>query len=158
MLDNEMNQGSNNLSNYFSENETKFDEVYKKEVVNEINPNLQSLEYLSTTYLSKNHPILEMDIGAENDENELYNQDEEQDAADLDSENDENYLDNFSFDINNSQTISNFSNSLDAYNKNQANKNLVSKTEQLKVIYMRSFLNRVENDFKEKDVSTTNLQ
>ena len=153
-----MNQGSNNLSNYFSENETKFEEVYKKENVNEINPNLQSLEYLSTTYLSKNHPILEMDIGAQNEENELYNPDEEQDAADLDSdENDENYLDNFSFDINNSQTISNFSNSLDAY-KNQANTNLVSKTEQLKVIYMRSFLNKVEHDFKNKDVSTTSLQ
>ena len=76
-------------------------------------------------------PDLRMESGAirmrassANEENELYNPDEEQDAADLDSdENDENYLDNFSFDINNSQTISNFSNSLDAY-KNQANTNL----------------------------------
>ncbi len=157
----------NEQSHFFSDNEDKFEEYFNKPddngellVAEPLNPNLESLQYLSTTYLSRNVHVINNethDIIEETREDII---DDEDDAADSDREtdSDENYLDNMSsVNINDSQSLSMVSN-MNTYDVLDNQGLDLTKAEQLKMIYLRSFLEKVEKDFKEKDVSSSNIQ
>lgn len=151
--------GQNEQSHFFLDNDEKFDDVYKDEETQEINPNLESLQYLSTTYLSKNHPITEEDgqNTQEQDIDETHESGDENDD-DYNSDSNDEYFDNLSsININDSQSMSMFSNN-DTFSKISNQKATMSKPEQLKMIYMRSFLDKIENSFKDKDQATKNIQ
>ena len=151
--------GQNEHSHFFSDNDEKFDDVYKAEETQDINPNLESLQYLSTTYLSKNQQVTEYD-GQNTQEQDI---DETRESGDenndeYNSDSDEDYFDNLSsININDSQSMSMFSGN-DTFSKISNQKTTLSKPEQLKMIYMRSFLDKIEGNFKDKDQSTKNIQ
>lgn len=149
--------GPNEESHIFSDNDGE-QFLDKKEVPeeSEINHNFEGLQYLSTTYLSRNPPIIE------NDE-ETQDIVMEETRGEDDTNENEAYFDEdnlSSIDLNdNSQSVSLMSASLAETKMNKADVNkLNNKNEQLKMIYLRSFMDRIDKDFKEKDLSTQDLQ
>ncbi len=157
----------NEESHFFSDNEEKFEEYFNKpESDDELvgvkqNPNLESLQYLSTTYLSRNMPVLgneTQDIIEETQNEIIDDEDESADDSDQESDSDDNYSDNLSsINISDSQSLSMISNINGSDMLNDQNLNL-TKAEQLKMIYLRSFLDKVGKNFKEKDITSSNIQ
>lgn len=152
--------GPNEESHIFSDNDGEHFEQFldKKEVPeqSEINHNFEGIQYLSTTYLSRNPPIME------NDE-ETQNIIMEETQGEDDTNENEAYFDEdnlSSIDMNDdSQSMSLMSASLADTKMTRADVNkLNNKNEQLKMIYLRSFMDKIDKDFKEKDLSTQDLQ
>ncbi len=147
--------GPNEESHIFSDNEGEHFEQFYDKKESDINNQFESLQYLSTTYLSRNPPIME------NDEEMTQNIIMEETQGEEDTNDNEAYFDEdnlSSIDMNDSQSMSLISASMgESVNKTDLNK-LNNKNEQLKMIYLRSYLDKIDKDFKEKDLNTQDLQ
>jgi hypothetical protein len=157
---------SNTFDNY-----TKFDEDSKKQIpLNEM-PD-KSMEFYSTTYMSKNKKDdEEEDDDEEDDEDDDVDDDdedenEEDDDVDEETEttdededttiNDDNYYDNSSIaGMTDSQSLSN--DYQEVYSE-PPKKLQMTRNDETKMIHMRGFLNKVEKNFVEKDSITQTVR
>ena len=155
-------------SNTF-DNDTKFDEDSKKQVLLNEMPD-KSMEFYSTTYMSKNKKDDEEDDDEEDDEDDDVDDDEDENEEDDDVDeetettdededttiNDDNYYDNSSIaGMTDSQSLSN--DYQEVYSE-PPKKLQMTRNDETKMIHMRSFLNKVEKNFVEKDSITQTVR
>lgn len=159
----DLSEDENYYQQEIFDNETKFEADSKKEILSGEIPD-KSIDFYSTTYMSKKNETDRAHDMDEDEDNDAQDEDEENDD-DVDEDDDSNesdqdddtYYENSSIGgLTDSQSLSN--DYPDMFTNNQAEKLQMTRNDETKMIHMRSFLNKVEKNFLEKDNITQNIR